>query len=303
TQAFASPTVWDKLSQHCERTGEMIPTLRKVFSCGAPVPTKVLQRTLKMVAPDAEMHTPYGATESLPVATIEAREVLGETAEKTAHGAGVCVGRKFATIDWRVIRINDDPTLKIEDTEELLQGEIGELIVRGSQVSPMYVPLSLGEGEDHNAISKIADGETVWHRIGDVGYFDEHQRFWYCGRKSHRIETLQGVFFPICFESVFNTHPDIFRTALVNCQTSGRSQPTLFVEPTNAWQDKSPDDEAYAALADEIRGLIGELEESPGVFPDAAELLREQMEIVFDESLPVDARHNAKIRRELLAEQ
>jgi acyl-CoA synthetase (AMP-forming)/AMP-acid ligase II len=108
SQAFASPAVWDRLSRHCEATGERIPTLRNVFSCGAPVPAAVLKRTLAMVHLEASMHTPYGATESLPVATIEAAEVLGETAERTRTGAGVCVGRKFDTIDWRVIRISDD---------------------------------------------------------------------------------------------------------------------------------------------------------------------------------------------------
>jgi acyl-CoA synthetase (AMP-forming)/AMP-acid ligase II len=139
TQAFASPAVWDKLSRHCERTGERIPTLRKVFSCGAPVPASVLERTLAMVHPEAEMHTPYGATEALPIATIEAQEVLGETAAKTNQGAGVCVGRKFDTIEWRVIRITDDPIRIIAEAEKLPPGEIGELIVRGPQVSPTYV--------------------------------------------------------------------------------------------------------------------------------------------------------------------
>ncbi|NOZ38889.1 MAG: AMP-binding protein, partial [Planctomycetes bacterium] len=201
TQAFASPAVWSKLSQYCETHGEQIPTLRKVFSCGAPVPAKVLKRTLACVSADAEMHTPYGATECLPIATIEAAEVLGETRQRTDGGAGVCVGRKFGTIDWRVIRIIDEPIALIDECEELPEGEIGELIVRGPQVSPKYNDVS-AVGNDsctdvefasntsrsslptaltHNAIAKIPDGNTLWHRMGDVGYFDEQGRFWYCG--------------------------------------------------------------------------------------------------------------------------
>lgn len=319
TQAFASPTVWDKLSQHCERTGAGVPTLRKVFSCGAPVPAEVLQRTLKMVAPDAEMHTPYGATESLPVATIEAREVLGETAEKTAHGAGVCVGRKFATIDWRVIRISDDPIAKIEDTEELRQGKIGELIVRGPQVSPSY-ELGVARREarvcqdetrdsrlttnNYNAISKIIDGDTVWHRIGDVGYFDEQQRFWYCGRKSHRFETEATVFFPICIESVFNTHPDVHRTALVTLTRQGHLFPRLIVEPTEAWRKKRPikPDSGlgdFASLELELRQIASRNQLMPNWSRKALGLFGD-FPIEFTDGLPVDPRHNAKIRRELL---
>jgi acyl-CoA synthetase (AMP-forming)/AMP-acid ligase II len=146
TQAFASPAVWDRLSRHGQATGASIPTLRQVFSCGAPVPAAVLKRTLAMVHPKAKMHTPYGATECLPVATIEAAEVLGETAAKTAAGAGVCVGRKFDSIQWRVIRITDEPIENIDASEELPRGEIGELIVRGPQVSPGYAVELRGAG-------------------------------------------------------------------------------------------------------------------------------------------------------------
>src|SRR5690606_12558185 len=124
SQAFASPAVWERLSRHCEATGERIPTLRNVFSCGAPVPAAGLKRTLAMVQPEARMGAPDGATESMPVATIEAAEVLGETAERTRNGAGVCVGRKFDTIEWRVIQISDEPIAAIGDAEELLTGEI-----------------------------------------------------------------------------------------------------------------------------------------------------------------------------------
>jgi len=90
SQAFASPAVWKKLSAYCEQHGERIPSLRKVLSCGAPVPAQVLRQTLSVVADGANMHTPYGATECLPVATIEASEVLGETSEATDRGAGIC---------------------------------------------------------------------------------------------------------------------------------------------------------------------------------------------------------------------
>ena len=39
------------------------------------------------IHPDGEIHTPYGATEALPVASIGSREVLGETQFPTRHGA------------------------------------------------------------------------------------------------------------------------------------------------------------------------------------------------------------------------
>lgn len=293
TQAFASPAVWNKLSRHCETSGEKIPTLRKVFSCGAPVPATVLQRTLACVAKGAEMHTPYGATESLPIATVEADEVLGETAERTDSGAGVCVGRKFDTVDWRVIRITDEPITSIADAEELPDGEIGELVVRGPQVSTQYLE---GRGQqaeggisEHNALAKISDGETVWHRMGDVGYFDEQQRFWYCGRKQHRVETVGGSLFTIPVEGIFNTHPEVVRSALVGVGELGKQLPVVMFEFDPDQKD-----------VDEDR-IEAELTE----FAQSSSLTR-GIKIFFGvesyPGFPTDVRHNSKIDREFLAE-
>lgn len=306
TQAFASPAVWSKLSQYCETHGEQIPTLRKVFSCGAPVPAKVLKRTLACVSADAEMHTPYGATESLPIATIEAAEVLDETAQRTDEGAGVCVGRKFATVEWRVIRITDEPIASLDETEALPNGEIGELIVRGPQVSPQYLAAVLEapqkteprpSGSAHNALAKIADGTTtdsngIWHRMGDVGYLDDQQRFWYCGRKAQRIRHANGDLFTVPIESVFNSLPNIKRTALVGIGPE-QSLPALVIE----FENPSHENNDLQALWKEwctIEPRITELwygETSFTSFPI----------ILSHDCLPTDVRHNAKINREQLA--
>jgi olefin beta-lactone synthetase len=281
-QAFASPAVWRIVSDHCARTGEQIPTLRQVFSCGAPVPAEVLQQTLACVAPDARMHTPYGATECLPVSTIEASEVLGEVANRTAEGAGVCVGRNFNSIDWRVIRITDEPISCIEDVEERPPGEIGELIVRGPQASPRYMTRT-----EHNAHSKIVDsGDSAhpWHRMGDVGYFDHVGRFWYCGRKSQRVDAAEGTLFTECVEAVANTHPDVRRSALVGVDRNERMVPMLIIERSDSRVSDNPDRDIMRMKSTHAdMSAISRVLEYPG-------------------SLPVDVRHNSKIQREFLAE-
>jgi acyl-CoA synthetase (AMP-forming)/AMP-acid ligase II len=283
TQAFASPAVWQKLSQHCAEHDEQIPTLRKVFSCGAPVPADVLRRTLGCVHPEAQMHTPYGATECLPVASISASEVLGETASETDRGAGVCVGRKFDSVQWRVIRIADEPIATLDDTERLPTGEIGELIVRGPQVSPAYVT----GGEGHNAMAKIRDGDAIWHRLGDVGTLDDQERFWYCGRKSQRVITSAGTLFTISVEAQLNQHPHVSRSALVGVGPLGKQQAVIIFEPcTKSWDQNSTDQLLEEVRAEAVR-ILGEhilagVWASPG-------------------KLPVDVRHNSKINREALA--
>lgn len=304
TQAFASPAVWDNLSRHCARTGERIATLRKVFSCGAPVPAAVLERTLAMVHSEAQMHTPYGATEALPVATIEAREVLEETAAQTRAGRGVCVGRRFATIEWRVIRISDEPIESMEDAEALGVGEIGELVVRGPQVSPAYVVESSGraggvsppdaEGaagqgayaprSRGNGMAKILDGASAWHRMGDVGYLDAAGRFWYCGRKSQRVVTAHGVLYTECCEAVFNEHRLVRRCALVGMGPPGSAVPVVVYETAMAWQ-------LAERIPQELQAMAAENPCTAGI-----------RHFVRHKRLPTDVRHNSKIHREVLAE-
>jgi olefin beta-lactone synthetase len=331
TQAFASPAVWDKLSRHCEQTGESIPTLRKIFSCGAPVHADVLRRTLACVAdPGAQMHTPYGATEALPISTIEAREILGETAAATSKGAGVCVGRKFDSIHWRVIRIADEPIANIDDVEELPTGDIGELIVSGPQVTPCYmIPQApsprrggLGRGAPRvddplarphpsltlpikgrepekplsgNVLAKIADGDRVWHRMGDVGYLDAQGRFWYCGRKSHRVETGASSCFSAPYEEVFNAHPRVKRSALVGFGRFGAAKPVLIVELV----DGDPGRSSSHADADLVAGLK-KLKDAH-LSQNATQRLVDIDHVLVHPNLPVDVRHNSKINREKLA--
>jgi acyl-CoA synthetase (AMP-forming)/AMP-acid ligase II len=282
TQAFASPAVWDKVSRHCEITDQDIPSLRRVFSCGAPVSPKVLRRMLACVAPGAEMHTPYGATEALPISSIEAAEVLGETAADTARGAGVCVGHKFPSVDWTIIRIRDEPLSTLDAAEELPRGEIGEVIVRGPQVSREYVTRT-----EWNALSKIRDREAIWHRTGDAGYLDDQGRLWYCGRTAHRVETSNGVLYSVPVEEVFNTHPAVHRTALVGVGERGKEKPVLVVEPTHA-TNGAP---GRGTQASELIAQLGQLSQEHPRTQDIHD-------IRVRASLPTDVRHNAKIARE-----
>ena len=280
TQSFGSPALWNVVGRHCEAHEVRLPTLRRVLSAGAPVPLHVLKRMTSVMDEGGEMHTPYGATEALPVASISAQEVFEETAAKSAAGAGTCVGNRFDGIQWKVIRISDEPIAKIGDVEELATGQIGELIVSGPVVTSKYVTRV-----EANALHKIADGSSFWHRMGDVGYLDERDRFWFCGRKSHRLETSQGTLFTIPCEALVNTHPDVFRSALVGIGERPTQTPVMVVETES---DLPP--LRLNRLEDQIREVL------------SANQLTEGIEhILFHPEFPVDIRHNAKIFREKLA--
>jgi acyl-CoA synthetase (AMP-forming)/AMP-acid ligase II len=282
TQAFGSPALWNVVGRYCEQHEIVLPTLKRVLSAGAPVPPHVLRRMKAAIAADGDVHTPYGATEALPVASIAASEVLAETAAKSAAGAGTCVGRRFPGIDWKVIRITDGPITSLDRAEVLPPGEIGELIVRGPVVTTEYVTRT-----EANPLHKIPDGATFWHRMGDVGYFDG-ERFWFCGRKSHRVLAAGGTLFTIPCEAIFNQHPRIYRSALVGVGPAGEQRPVIVAEPWPEHRPKSKTDE---------RQLLGELRELGRHHAHTAEIA----DILLRDELPVDIRHNAKIFREKLA--
>jgi olefin beta-lactone synthetase len=283
TQAFGSPALWNVVGSYCERTSALMPSLRRVLSAGAPVPEHVLRRMKHSIHPEGNMFTPYGATESLPVASISATEVLSETAMRTAQGAGTCVGRKFPGIDWKIIRICDTPLPTLNDVEVLPQGEIGEIMVRGDVVTREYFA-----NDKANRLHKVRDGESVWHRIGDVGYLDEQDRFWFCGRKSHRVQTATQTMYTEPCEAILNQHPAVYRSALVGVGERGSQIPVAIVEPWPKSWTTNPT--AQQALLQEVRWLA---EMQP---------LTSSIEHFFLlQNMPVDIRHNAKIFREKLA--
>ena len=283
TQAFGSPAIWNVVGRYCQTRGVKLPSLKRVLSAGAPVPPDVLRRMKSAIHHEGDIHTPYGATEALPVASISATEVLAETAAESDQGAGTCVGSRFPGIRWKVVRARDAPIRNINQIEELPCGEIGELIVSGPVVTREYVTRI-----ETNELAKIADGKSVWHRMGDVGYLDEAERFWFCGRQAHRVLTAEGPMYTIPCEAIFNRHDRVYRSALVGVGPSGRHRPVVVVEPMPGQMPRSGKDR---------RQFLGQLHE----LAVTSELTRRIEDFLIHPSLPVDIRHNVKIFREKLA--
>lgn len=281
TNMFGSPAVINRLGRYGVEQGVKLPTLRRVLSAGAPVPTIVLERFTKLLSPGVQVFTPYGATEALPVASIGSTEVIEDTHARTRQGAGVCVGRPVDTTSVEIVAITDAPIVSWVAARKLPVGEIGEIVVRGPTVTREYFNRPQATG-----LAKIPDADDgVRHRMGDLGYFDDRGRLWYCGRKSHRVVTTQGTLFTDSCENVFNAHPDVFRTALVGVTRNGSVEPVLCVE----LEEGSRDIDRAA-----VREALLKLGASQAITRDVREIL-------FHPSFPVDIRHNAKIFREKLA--
>lgn len=283
TQSFGSPAIWDRVGRYCAARRVRLQSLRRVLSAGAPVPPDVLARLKACISDEGRVYTPYGATEALPVASIEASEVLTETQFRWRTGGGTCVGRKFPGIEWKVIRPVRGPIENLSQIEPCPLGEIGELIVRGPVVTREYVTRL-----ESNRLGKIVDGDQVWHRMGDVGYQDERERFWFCGRMAHRVLAANGPMDTIPCEAVFNQHPAVARSALVGIGPAGRQIPVIICQPR-------PGQMPWRASRREQ--LIAELL----AIAQRHEHTREIRHVLFHRAFPVDIRHNAKIFREKLA--
>jgi acyl-CoA synthetase (AMP-forming)/AMP-acid ligase II len=282
TNLFGSPALVQRVGRYATDHGIKLPTLRRVISAGAPVPWQAVQRFAALLEDGVQLHTPYGATESLPVSSIGSDEILGETRQRTAQGGGVCVGRPVEGMTVKIIAIGDEPIPTWSDDLELPTGEIGEIVVRGSVVTASY-----WHRPESTALAKIADPihGGYYHRMGDLGYVDASGRVWFCGRKSQRVITKDGTLFTIPCEGVFNAHPAVYRTALVGRSRNGVMEPVLCVEREK--DVLTPGDE-------ELRRELLDL----GARHAHTRPIRT---ILFHPSFPVDTRHNAKIFREKLA--
>lgn len=284
TMCQGSPTIWGKVGEFCKKYDTKLPSLKRVITFGAPVSVGLLETWYKLLSEGAEVYTPYGATECLPIALMKGSDVLQETGDMTVEGAGTCVGHPYQGTKVKIIRITDEPITSLDNDMLLATDEVGEVIVHGDVVTQEYY-----NEPEANAMSKIPgkDGR-YWHRVGDVGYLDSENRLWFCGRKSHRVITPKTTIFPVMAEGMANAHPCVKRSAVVGVGKPGSQEPVLIVEPR---AEKMPEDEKKEAVIE--RQILARF--------DDHEKFGEIRQLLFYEGFPVDPRHNAKIHREELA--
>ena len=297
---FCSPALLCRLSNALKQTPRALPTLKRVISAGAPVPVEEM-KTIKQAAHEtAEIYTPYGATESLPLSSISCSEVIERGYRGQRSGRGVCVGLPTAGVSIKIIKVTDQ-VISSWDEVELIEvtmpsdrsitpkntaEHIGEIVVYGPSTTQSYIAHPKG-----NALSKIKgvppgiqaiDSQDFSHRMGDLGYFDEDGFLWICGRKSHRIDTeVDGQlqrWLPHCIEGPLNQIEGIFRTALVRSDRG----PIICVE-------LSPN-QSVPHILNTLKTQIKAHSSMKGIYG-----------VIQHPDFPVDTRHNAKIKREKIA--
>jgi acyl-CoA synthetase (AMP-forming)/AMP-acid ligase II len=284
TVSFGSPVVFRNLARHCKRHNVELPQIKIACSGGAPIALETVS-TFHSLMKGGKFLTPYGATEALPATSISADEILSGAAEITANGGGTCVGKPLGPTKIKIIAITPEAIPNWKNGLELERGAIGEIIVSGPQVTKRYL-----HRHRETRLAKILESqedgnETLWHRMGDTGYLDEQGRLWFCGRVKHIVKHNGREYYPVSVEGIFNTEPDIWRTALVGFQRNAEDHMALIVEFNEKSKPANP-----AQRKKELAGIA------------EAHALPITDIIFYPGALPTDRRHNSKIERTQLAE-
>ena len=278
--SFGSPTLWNKIADYCVRSRSKLSPLKKILMAGAPVSKEVINKVSSLMD-GGEIYTPYGATEALPVTFVSSKEILENQDQPSKTGEqGTFVGMPVPGLEARIIEATDNSIGSIDQAKVLSPFEIGEIIIRGKNVSPQYWDLP-----DATLKSKIKDQASSWHRMGDVGYMDEAGNIYFCGRKAHIVSVNKKTYYSIPLERIFNQHSKVKRSALVPL-FDGKDV-GIVVEPLpEFWPESSTEKEKFKSE------LLALANNNP--------LSKNIEKIFFHRSFPVDARHNAKIFRDKL---
>ncbi len=153
-----------------------------------PVPQSLIKEW-KRVFPDHQYDTNYGLTETTGPGCIH----LGM---ENMHKVGAIGKPGF---DWEAKIIDDQ-------NKPVIQGEPGELAVRGSGVMKAYY------GSPESTAETIVDG---WLLTGDVVKIDEDGFIWLVDRKKDVIITGGENIYPVEIENFIQAHPCIKDVAVI----------------------------------------------------------------------------------------
>ncbi|MCW8962576.1 MAG: AMP-binding protein [Gammaproteobacteria bacterium] len=260
----ASPAFFERLLDHCEAVGKQMDSFEEVYTGGAPVFPRLLDRLAKF-SPNAEVVAVYGSTEAEPIAHIARHELTPEDQQAMLNGKGLPAGLPVSEIQLRIIPDQwDEPIgpFSAEQFDSLQQNahKTGEIVVRGEHVLQGYLE---GVGDRENKFE--VDGNR-WHRTGDAGYLDDQGRLWLMGRCGAKVEDNSAVIYPFAVEVAAMQYAAIRRAAFIKI----KNRKLLAVE----------------------RNKGHEIQQS--VLMQALEWA-EIDKVIFVTSMPVDKRHNAKI--------
>ena len=271
-----SPSIWDRLADYCLENELKLDHVKAVALFGAAVDLK-LHEKFKQILPNGTTFTPYGATECLPISCISGREILLQHRRNISEGRGICVGRPLSGVQVKILKTTSDKIDHIADQLVCEYNEVGEIVVSSPNVTKGYY-----QNSNSTEMAKIVSDGILWHRMGDLGYIDQDNFLWYCGRKSHAVSWRGDTFYPAQVETIFNQHPRVKRSALIQDRKTGK--PIVVVQKFDGGT------EIETMFLMDLKNLAQSF--------DVTKKIQDFRAI---NVLPVDVRHNIKIDRLALA--
>jgi len=189
TELLAVPTMLAAMAEVQHAQPRNTETLRLIAHGGSPVATEILRRA-HGAFPDAELIEVYGATELSPLATI----LYGEQHLFDEPRARSC-GRPIIGNEVRVLG---------DDGNEQPRGEVGEVVVRGTNVMAGYW------NKPEQTAAVLGNGS---YRTGDLGYMDDDGYLFLVDRSKDMIITGGENVYSTEVEEVLYQHPAVLEAA------------------------------------------------------------------------------------------
>lgn len=234
TSATVVPTMLDRIIAELNVHPTPLPALRTLAYGGSKVGLPLVRTALELL-PEVGFVNAYGLTE-----TSSTIAVLTPEDHRAAHGADDEAARKrLGSVGQPVPGI--ELQIRAEDGTILGPEEIGELYVRGDQVSGKYA-----------GIGSVLD-EDGWFPTKDVAYLDSEGYLFIGGRSDDTIIRGGENIAPAEVEDVLVEHPHVHDVAVVGVEDAEWGQ--IMVAVVVPVADANPDpEELRAHVRQHLRG-------------------------------------------------
>lgn len=199
TSATVVPTMLDRIVTVLASEPVALPSLRTLAYGGSKVPLPLVRRTIELL-PEVGLVNAYGLTE-----TSSTIAVLTPEDHRAAYGAAdASIARRLGSVGRAVPGIE----LQVRDDNgaPLGAGEVGELFVRGPQVSGRYT-----------GIGSVLDDDG-WFATRDQAVVDDDDYLYVIGRSDDTIIRGGENIAPAEIEDVLVDHPDVQNVVVVGVE-------------------------------------------------------------------------------------
>lgn len=198
---FIAPPMAVVMAKHPAVTAEKFTSLEMMFSGAAPLDNDLARAVEKRLGIDVVQG--YGMTETSPAVHIGVR----------GHNEPGSVGGAVPNTEFRIMELDSD--------KDVPEGEAGELVVRGPQVTQGYL-----NNEEATREALIGDG---WLRTGDVARVAEDGSVYLVDRSKEVIKYKGYQVAPAELEALLLTHPDVSDAGVVGYERDGLEVPRAFI--------------------------------------------------------------------------